>query len=274
MSRPRFFIQSVLAPSAAEAFISESDLHHAVRVLRLRPGEEIDVVDGAGTELTVALTELSYEKVGGKILSRQVHMPESLPRIELIQGLPRGSKMEEIIQKSVELGVDAVRPVYTKNSQVKLDAKSSQKKTERWCKISEMAASQSGRTHIPDVFPPQSIRQLLEVISLSDTESDPALTGKDAGPASEGPVRAVANLIAWEGEKDRLFSDYIGSGSGLAETAVLRVFVGPEGGFMDEEVTLLREHSFVTVGLGRRILRTETAGPAVLAALAYALRRM
>ncbi len=257
MSRHRFFIDEIIPDSAEAASIAEADLHHAYRVLRLQVGEEIDLVDKSGKTFVIRLTCVSGEEVTGDIIERETAPENEGPELVLLQGLPRGSKVDEIIQKGVELGLTSFRPLLTRQSQIRLDEAASRKKQQRWQKIAEMAAKQSSANYIPEVY----MAERLETSLARIAEEDRALGGK------------VLNLIAWEGETELLLSDCLAKEK-PAEMRAIRILIGPEGGFAEDEVKLAIEHGYISVSLGKRILRTETAGPAILAIVGFALGRI
>lgn len=253
MSLARFFTEECFPDTVREASLAAEDIHHAARVLRLKVGEEIELVDGEGQVLHLLLTHVTTEAVTGEILSRKLVQTERLT-FHLLQGLPRGSKVDEIIQKGIELGLDRFYPLLTQQSQIRLDAAGAKKKQERWMKIAEMAASQSGRNFVPEILLPQSLEACLQTIAAEDQASG----------------QASLNLICWEKEEERSLAAVVREQS-LTEKAVVRVLVGPEGGFAEGEVEMAKAYGFIPVSLGSNILRTETAGPAVLAMLGFAL---
>ena len=164
----------------------------------------------------------------------------------MFQGLPKSDKMDLIIQKCVELGVFRVVPVTTKRTVVKLDAKKEESRRKRWTAVSESAAKQSGRGIIPEISGVQSFREAVEEAG----ELDVCLI----------PYEKAENMAR---TREIL--------SGIPAGASIGVFIGPEGGFEEEEVREAMEAGARPITLGRRILRTETAGMAVLAMLGYLL---
>lgn len=253
MSLARFFTEERFAADAVEASLAAEDLHHAVRVLRLRVGEEVELVDRAGQVLHLLLTHCSPDEVKGEVLSRRLAETRRL-QLHLLQGLPRGSKVEEIIQKGVELGLDRFYPLLTQQSQIRLDESAKRKKHERWTKIAEMAASQSGRDYIPEIMEAQSLETCLRTLREDDLAHE----------------RRVLNFICWENEKRMTLAHAIQQ-QRLRDHEQVRILVGPEGGFAEKEVEMAIEYGFTPVSLGSNILRTETAGPAVLAMIGFAM---
>lgn len=229
--------------------ITGSDVNHIKNVLRMKPGEEILVGNGMDCDYICKIREITGECILADILSMDTAGTELPARIYLFQGLPKGDKMEFIIQKAVELGVYQVIPVKTKRTVVKLDAKKEEARVRRWNTIAEGAAKQSKRTRVPDVTKVLSFK---EAIAYG--------TGFDC------------NLIPYEQEK----------GMAVTKREINRImpgmqvgiFIGPEGGFDESEIALAMENQIVPISLGRRILRTETAGLAVLSILGYLLETM
>ena len=167
-------------------------------------------------------------------------------KVYLFQGLPKNDKMELIIQKAVELGVYAVVPVATKRAVVKLDDKKEAKKLVRWQSISESAAKQAKRLIIPEVMPVMSFK---EAVAFSQTMD----------------VRLIPYELAENMAYTRQVLSQIKPGQSIG------IFIGPEGGFAEEEVELALNSGMETITLGKRILRTETAGMTVLSILMYLL---
>lgn len=227
--------------------ITGKDVNHIKNVLRLQPGEEIAVSDGRdgreyccgilGFEEGAVLCELRFIKEDGVELPARVH---------LFQGLPKADKMELIVQKAVELGVYEVIPVAAKRCVVKLDEKKARNKTERWQAVAEAAAKQSKRRIIPSVTEVMSFGQALEY-------------------AKGMQVKLIPYELAEGMSRTKELIENVCPGQDIA------VFIGPEGGFEEQEVEKARECGIQPVTLGRRILRTETAGLAVMAWLMYRL---
>ena len=222
--------------------ITGPDVNHMKNVLRMRPGEEF-LVSGGGNDLLCAVESLDVQSVGARILGEQPS--RELPAgIWLFQGLPKSDKMELIIQKAVELGAAGIIPVATKNAVVKLDAKKEESRLRRWQAIAESAAKQSKRSLVPEIGRVLSFK---EAVARMDRDSfDLRLLPYE----NERGMEATREAFARAGEAKRI-----------------AVCIGPEGGFDENEVNLARSADILPVSLGKRILRTETAGLAVLAAL-------
>ena len=241
----RFFVE----PSQIgekEIVITGSDVNHIRNVLRMRAGEELLAADGQGSEYRCILRELQDSEIRAEICRKLSGSAELPSRITLFQGLPKSDKMDFIIQKCVELGVFRIVPVTTKRTVVKLDAKKEESRRKRWTAVSESAAKQSGRGIIPEISGVQSFREAVEEAGELDV-----------------------CLIPYEKAEDMARTREILSG--IPAGASIGVFIGPEGGFEEEEVREAMEAGARPITLGRRILRTETAGMAVLAMLGYLL---
>ena len=244
----QFFVDKTqINEEAGLAFITGADVNHICHVLRMRVGEQFYVTDGeSGGKYLCALKEASEDQVTCDIL-RIIEESSELPcEITLYQGLPKADKMELIIQKAVELGVNRIVPVSTKRSIVKLDDKKAGAKISRWQGIAEAAAKQSKRDVIP---------QIGDVMTLKEALKE----------AAEFEV----SMMPYENAEGMAFTrkllDEIRPGQRIA------IFIGPEGGFDDGEVEAALAQGTQPVTLGRRILRTETAGLAMLSMLVYVL---
>ena len=226
--------------------IEGADVNHIVNVLRMKVGEEVSVHDDVNRKYLCRIAELQEDKVCLSILEQQASDTELPCRIYLFQGLPKGDKMEWIIQKGVELGAYAIVPVTTKRAVVKLDEKKAQKKVSRWNSIAESAAKQSGRGMIPEVLPVMKFAEALEFAKDLDL-----------------------NLIPYE--KAEGIADTKQRIAEIRPGQSIGIFIGPEGGFEEAEVEMAKEKRAIPVTLGRRILRTETAGMTMLSILMYHL---
>ena len=239
-----FFIKPEQADGHEEAIIG-SDVNHIKNVLRMKVGEQICVNDGSH-EYLCSIAQLDAEEVTAKIEQVSETTSELPSRIVLFQGLPKADKMETIIQKCVELGVHEIVPVQMKRCVVKLDCKKEEAKRKRWQAISESAAKQAGRGLIPDIHPLMTYKEAL----LYASDKEHILV----------PFEHAENMQA---TRDAL--------SAVKPGEQVAIFIGPEGGFEDEEIAQAENCGAQAITLGRRILRTETAGMAVLAMLGYVL---
>ena len=224
--------------------ITGSDVNHIKNVLRIRQGEEMLVSDGTGRDYLCQAEEIAGQEVTVRILETEEEGRELPSRIWLFQGLPKSDKMEFIIQKAVELGAAGIVPVSTRNTVVKLDPKKEEAKVKRWQAIAESAAKQSKRSLVPRVSGIMTLKEAFDYVE------------------SQGfSVRLIPyeHEAGMDGTKTEL--DAAGPGQDIA------VFIGPEGGCDDREIALALSKGVRPTGLGRRILRTETAGLALLSVL-------
>lgn len=226
--------------------ISGRDVNHIKNVLRMKPGEEINVSNGEdGREYRCMIEELG-EEVICKLLFIKEDAVELPSRIYLFQGLPKSDKMELVIQKAVELGVYEVIPVSMKRSIVKLDDKKAQSRVARWQEISKAAAKQSKRAIVPNIH---------DIISFKEA----------LAYAKDLDVKLIPYEMAEGMTHTRELIGAIKPGQSVG------FIIGPEGGIDDEELEAATASGFESITLGRRILRTETAGLTVLSILMYNL---
>lgn len=243
----RFFVEPhQIDTQEHQIHITGTDVNHIKNVLRMKPGEDLWISDGAGKEYHCSIEAYEPEEVLLHILYAQEPDYELPSRIYLFQGLPKADKMELIIQKAVELGVYEVIPVETKRCVVKLDTKKAEKKVSRWQQISESAAKQSKRMLVPRVQPVMSYREALAF-------------------AKELDICLIPYELAEGMQKTKKIINGITPGQSIG------IFIGPEGGFEEQEVEAAVSIGAKPVTLGRRILRTETAGLAILSILMFRL---
>ena len=227
--------------------ITGSDVNHISNVLRMKTGEKIRISSTKGCSYFCKIAELTMDEVIAKIEAVDETGTELSNNIYLFQGLPKSDKMELVIQKAVELGVYEVIPVSMKNCVVKLDEKKAQGKRKRWQAIAESAAKQSKRTMIPQIHEVLSFKEAVQTAQKMDIVLVPY--------ENERGMDATRELL-----------------HGIQRGQSIGVFIGPEGGFAPEEIAMVAEQeSMHKISLGRRILRTETAGLATLAMLVYEL---
>lgn len=240
----RFFVEKEQIKDGYVTLVG-SAAHYFSHVLRLEREEIITAFDGRGNEYKVKIDKIEKEKVSGAILKKTVSNKDTLVDINLVQGIPKGEKMDLIVQKCTELGVSKITPVLTERTIVKLNDKKRTQRKERWQRIAQEAAKQSKRFIVPEIADILTLKEFLK--SLNPEEK---------------------NIILWEEEKEYSLRGYLRENRGLEK---LNVFIGPEGGFSEEEVNLLRGKNGISITLGRRILRTETAGLAALTMILYDL---
>ena len=227
-------------------FLEGPDVNHMKNVLRMKQGEDVRISDSTGKTYLCSIQAYEEKRAVLDILKELDADTELLSRIWLFQGLPKGDKMELIVQKAVELGVYSVVPFSAKRSIVRLDEMKAEKKRNRWQAVAKGAAEQSGRSIIPEVQPLRDLAGALQMAAGLDV----VLIPYEQEEGMKGMARAV---------------------SGIRPGQSVGVFIGPEGGFEEEEVRQAVESGAVPVSLGKRILRTETAGLAVLSILMYHL---
>lgn len=219
-----------------ELALPEEAFRHLVQVLRMREGEAFVAFNGDGSEYEATLVNIAKRSASAALRERRTVDRESPLQLTLAQCVSKGERMEYTLQKAVELGVQRIQPLLSARSVVKLDGERWEKKLEHWRGIVVSACEQSGRTRLPELAPVQPLERWL-----------PAST--DTG------LRLVLEPTAERG---------LGS---LAPAEAACLLVGPEGGLALEEIALAVRHGFTLVRTGPRVLRTETAGVAVMAAL-------
>lgn len=238
---PKFFTENIYNN---KAIIDSEDVRHIKKVLRLKMNEHITICDGKGYDYDTVISEMNEKEIVCDIISSQLSETEPNIHVTLYQGLPKASKMDYIIQKNTELGISKIVPCSLNRCVVKLeDKKSAEKKTERWQKISNEAAKQSGRGVIPEISIPMTLDEAIEEMKKEDL--------------------AVA---FYECENNRTLKQIL---TEKKEIKTVGFIIGPEGGFDPAEIDKLHNAGIRTAGLGKRILRTETAGEAVLAMIMY-----
>jgi 16S rRNA (uracil1498-N3)-methyltransferase len=235
MRMTRTFVDAPLAVGAIVP-LSESAATHLVRVLRLGLGDACIVFNGDGSDYEARLVSLGKRGAEVEIMAQREVRNESSLRIVLAQALARGEKMDLVLQKATELGVAAIVPIATERSEVKLDAERGEKRLAHWRGVIASACEQCGRARLPTLSPPQALRDWL-------TQCD--VPGWYLDPGAEHGVRDLA----------------------LAPNSTTTLVIGPEGGLGERDLAALRAAGFRGLRLGSRVLRTETAGLAAIAAL-------
>ena len=220
--------------------ISGEKARYITSVLRCVSGDIINITDDKGNSYSAVILSTTRKEIRVEITGKQVINTESSLDITLLQGLLKGEKMDFVIQKSVELGVNKIIPVITERSQVR-----ETKKLLRWKKIAEEASRQSGRSVLPEI---------LQALKFEDI-----FTGSNHA--------STTGLIFWEQSRSSL-SELL---NGLGTIDKLSLFTGPEGGFSEKEVNLASENGFIVASLGKRILRAETAAISAVSIIQYRL---
>lgn len=230
-----------------EIIITGSDVNHMKNVLRMKPGEEVSVSDGNNCRYLCHVKEyIENEEAVLEITERQDNDTELPSKIYLFQGLPKHDKMDLIVQKAVELGVYQIIPVATKRCVVKLDEKKAQKKAGRWQEIAKSAAKQSGRGFVPEV---KAVLPWLEALKIAKA-LDVLLIPYELAEGMAKTKELIASICPGQS---------------------IGIFIGPEGGFERAEVADALAAGAEAITLGRRILRTETAGITTLSVLMFQL---
>ena len=243
---PRFFIEpsqiGTRENGEKTVLIMGADAVHITKSLRMKPGEAVTVCDGAGKEYSCTV-EKTGEAVTLSVISESESRAEPPYRASVYQALVKGDKFDTVVQKAVECGASRIVPFISERCIVRLDKKDAAKKVVRWQKIAEEAAKQCGRGIIP------------EVAGL--------LTYKEAVAEASG---ADIPLLCYEDENGRTLRTVL---DGAAECGTVSVMIGSEGGFSNAEAQQAIAGGMISVGLGERILRTETASSFVLSCLSY-----
>jgi 16S rRNA (uracil1498-N3)-methyltransferase len=235
MQTPRFFIDERLPHEPGAVVVLPAHVAQHVQVLRLRLGERIVMFDGHGGECLSVLTALGKRNAETRIVRFDPVERESTLIITLVQALATGDKMDSIVQKAVELGVAAIQPIATQRATMKLSADRSDAKRAHWQSVATAACEQCGRNRVPPVHAPLAFEAWL------DTPSN--ATRVVLHPEGSATLQVIANAPA------------------------LEIAVGPEGGFADNEIAAAHAAGALLIAAGPRVMRTETAGPALIAAL-------
>ena len=244
---PKFFVKTNQI-NKNRITLYEDDVNHIANVLRKQIGEKINICNMDTSEnFLCKIKEISKENIECEIIKTLKSETESSIDITIFQGLPKAEKMELIIQKCTELGVNTFVPVQMERCIVKLDTKSEIKKLDRWKKIAETAAKQSGRDIIPKVENIINLQKLLYSIQKYDIV-----------------------LLAYENEKENTLKNALNTVKGK-ENLKIGVIIGPEGGIEEKEVEQLVKSGAQRITLGKRILRTETVGIVISSIITYEL---
>ncbi len=227
-----------------KVLINGDDLHHIINVLRMQVGQQLNICDKKGNEYIAEIAQINKEQIVCCIKDKVSIDIEPKLKISLFQAIPKSAKMDYIIQKSVEIGVNRIIPIMTKRTIVKLDRNNAKRKVERWKKISENACKQSGRTIIPQIDFPINYNEAL----FQSKEND-------------------LNIIPFVGEQKKSLKSVINDN--IDKIISVGIFIGPEGGFDRQEIDAAVSREIIPITLGPRILRTETAGIVVASIFLY-----
>ena len=225
--------------------LPRAEAHYVAHVLRLRPGDEIDAFDGVEQAYRLRLTTVSSTAVQGHVQTLRATSPVPATPLVLGQAVPKGTRMDFIVEKSAELGLTTLVPLYTERTVVRALPDRALEKIGRWQRVAAAAARQCGRRTVLDVQQPMGLRDFCAHYRS-----------------------AAVKMMCWEDEPQQGLRQFL---AGRADTSVVVVLIGPEGGWTSEEIVAARAHGFVTVQLGPYTLRTETAAIAVTSIVRYSL---
>ncbi len=237
MRLTRCFVDAPLQ-SGTRVVLPESTANHLARVLRLREGDDCVLFNGDGQDYAARLAAVGKREVSADVLSASTVDNESPLRIVLVQGIARGEKMDLILQKATELGVAGVVPVIAERTEVKLDAERTAKRMAHWRSVMVSACEQSGRARVPELSQPAALMQ-------AAANLPPDCVKLTLDPAGEYSLATLTE-------------------TGMQSAAIA---IGPEGGWSPRDREILSAAGFLGLRMGPRILRTETAGLAAIAAL-------
>ncbi|MDW8102267.1 MAG: 16S rRNA (uracil(1498)-N(3))-methyltransferase [Anaerolineae bacterium] len=243
----RFFINPEQI-KGTEVTLKQPQAHQIRNVLRMHPGEKIVVLDNSGWEYLVELTAVDRDEVKGQVVEKRLNLSEPSTRVTLYQAILKGEHFELVLQKGTEIGVVSFVPLISERCIVG-DADYVEKKRERWERIIAEAAEQSGRGLLPRL-------------------EEPTLFAK---ACRDLKMRGGLSIMPWEGERKRSLKDAL---AGEKRPFSVSIIVGPEGGFSEKEVEMAHRYGIITVSLGPRILRAETAGIVTAALVLYELGNM
>lgn len=249
---PKFFVNEEQINNQ-EIKIQGTDVNHIKNVLREKIGSELIICnEKTGQDYLCEIKEIKEENIICNIKEKLLNNAESNIKVTIMQGLPKADKMELIIQKSVELGVNNIIPIEMKRCVVKLKDKDKIKKIERWQKISVVAAKQSGRNIIPEINQVENLKNICETFENYDIV-----------------------LLAYENEKENTIKNELKQlkekNQNKNEDVKIAILIGPEGGITEEEVEIAKKKGAKIITLGKRILRTETVALNVLSIIMYEL---
>jgi len=236
MTTPRFYCPEILAQSGT-AELPEQAAHHAARVLRLQAGDQVRVFNGRGGEGDARITDIGKRNVTVEIVDWRAVERESPLQVLLAQAISAGEKMDFTLQKAVELGIDHIQPLASERSVVRLSGERAEKRVAHWQGVVIAACEQSGRNHVPEVAP---ISPLLDWLGSQDGSESRLMLSPTAEVGLRDLPKPIGNIT---------------------------LLIGPEGGLSPSEAEAAQRYGFTPVRLGARVLRTETAALAALAAM-------
>lgn len=229
--------------------ITGEDARHIGKVMRSKPEDKLIVTDGNAREALVEIVEIEAQQVTARIIEMLEASGEPRVQVTVAQSLPKGDKMEIVIQKCTEIGASSFQPFMSERTVVQYDPKKEEKRTARWRKIAKEAAEQAHRSKIPAIESPASWKELLAKLPEYDLAC--VCYEKEHGQQLRDVLKPFAQRL------------------GIGAPSRVMIMIGPEGGFTEQEIEQLEAAGAVSIGLGRRILRTETAGMAALTCIMY-----
>ncbi|MEW4370646.1 16S rRNA (uracil(1498)-N(3))-methyltransferase [Paenibacillus kandeliae] len=244
--------------SEQQVIITGEDARHIIRVMRSQEGDELIACDGNQLDVLAEIMSMDEGIVTARIVERLEQLSEAKVQVTIAQSLPKGDKMETVIQKCTELGAASFVPFLSKRTVVQYDARKEEKRLQRWSKIAKEAAEQSHRSRVPQIGHALTWKQLLGSLEVYDLIC--FCYEKENGHQLRDVVQPFAHRL-----QERTAQE---------QTARVLIVVGPEGGFTEQEVEEAEGRGATSTGLGRRILRTETAAMTALACIMYEIGEM
>ena len=239
----RFLVEAI-EPSMDRLTITGREARYINKVLRMKKGQELIIMDGKGQSYESTIVAVSYREVTVRIKGRMPPQPASPIEITLCQALIKSQAMDEVIQKATELGVGAIRLFYSERTVIKIEPARTTVKMSRWREIMKSACRQCNRADLPNLEPPVPFEEMVE----------------------RAPSTEMLKILLWENEKKVELKEVLSRAGPLPR---IWAAVGPEGGFTPDEIKIARESGFQTVALGNRILRAETAALSLLSIIQY-----
>lgn len=246
MIHRRFFVPRTDIVGDQARIADEVDINHIRKTLRLREGDRLLLLDGEGSEYVATISSLTSKEIQLNLVIPPILHPKPEVELTLIQGLPKNPKMDLIIQKATELGITRVIPITTSRSIAIAD----NRRLDRWRRIGREAAGQSARVYLPVIQRPSTLGEFL-----------------NTAPIEENSLF----IVLWEGEDHLRLRDILKGDSRLKR---LTIFVGPEGGFTEEEVAGMKRRGIISCSLGKQLLRTETAAFVAISIILYELGQL
>lgn len=239
---PRFFVSEDQIKKD-HVTITGSDANHIQNVLRLKVGDAIDILNSTSKIYAAKIVKESKEEIKCEIVSVRSIKSEPAIKVTIAQSLPKGHKMDLIVQKCTELGVHKIIPFLSERTVIKLGKEKKRERALRWQRIAKSSAEQSGRGIIPHIEEIKTFEELLDY-----------------------PKQYDLSLIPWEMEEKKTLKETL---KGNKKIKSIAIAIGPEGGFSRDEIEKAKKTGFIPITLGRRILRTETAPLVILSMISY-----